>query len=269
MTREYKVEECVYCKKTRYIAAKGLCRACYSRVQKYGRVEKVRKRTKCKVEDCDRHVKSGGYCSLHWHRVKVTGDPHKTLRTADWGKREAHPLYHSWQWLKQHSGVVDRWLKFWDFVADVGERPSESHRLNRINEAKPYGPENFFWKEKEFSANEHAMYARKHRERNPDSWKNADLKKSFGITLKEYNAMLEKQNGKCAFCGNEERFLDRRIGKVRALAVDHCHTTGKVRGLLCQSCNRALGAFADNPLALERAALYLRAHAKDRNALPT
>lgn len=65
------------------------------------------------------------------------------------------------------------------------------------------------------------------------------LKTKFGITPEEYDAMLHKQRGKCAICRQPEKV----VGK--SLAVDHDHKTGKVRGLLCGSCNQLLGIFED------------------------
>ncbi len=83
------------------------------------------------------------------------------------------------------------------------------------------------------------------------------LKRAYGITLEDYNLMLEKQNGKCAICKNEvtNKFSK---GKIHNLSVDHCHKTGKVRGLLCRKCNQGLGSFAENILSLENAIKYLK-----------
>lgn len=75
------------------------------------------------------------------------------------------------------------------------------------------------------------------------------LRVKYGITLEEYKEIFDKQKGVCALCLREEK------GKM--LAVDHCHITGKVRGLLCGNCNRALGLFQDNPDILERAKEYV------------
>jgi hypothetical protein len=63
-------------------------------------------------------------------------------------------------------------------------------------------------------------------------------KRNYGLTPKAYAAMLAAQQHRCAICGEPERVRIR--GKVRALAVDHNHETGHVRGLLCARCNRAL-----------------------------
>jgi hypothetical protein len=82
------------------------------------------------------------------------------------------------------------------------------------------------------------------------------IRKQYGITLQEYNDMLEKQDYKCAICGNEDEVEGRK------LAIDHCHTSGAVRGLLCGKCNRGLGLFYDNQDLLEKAKQYLNANAR-------
>lgn len=91
------------------------------------------------------------------------------------------------------------------------------------------------------------------RQRAYDPAKNKDckLRKTYGITLEEYNAMLESQGGVCAICGGTEP------AEGRMMAVDHCHATGKVRGILCSCCNRALGLFRDNTDYLKSAINYL------------
>jgi hypothetical protein len=77
------------------------------------------------------------------------------------------------------------------------------------------------------------------------------IRNQYGITLADYNDMLEAQDYKCAICRNEDEVEGRR------LAIDHCHTSGKVRGLLCGKCNRGLGLFYDNQELLSNAIKYL------------
>ena len=67
-----------------------------------------------------------------------------------------------------------------------------------------------------------------------------DLKRNYGITIEDYNSLLLKQNNSCAICG-----VAATIGKKR-LHVDHSHITNRVRGLLCQNCNRRLGWLEPN-----------------------
>ena len=79
----------------------------------------------------------------------------------------------------------------------------------------------------------------------------------YGISEYEYEDMLLSCDNKCMICGEQETSKDKRTGKTYALAVDHCHTTGKVRGLLCASCNTAIGLFKDNVDKLKNAISYL------------
>jgi|SRR5688572_12296335 len=77
-----------------------------------------------------------------------------------------------------------------------------------------------------------------------------NLFKKYGLTMDEYNAMNKWQNGGCLLCRKPCR-------TGRDLAVDHDPKTGTIRGLLCLSCNTALGNLNDDPGLLRRAALYL------------
>ena len=86
--------------------------------------------------------------------------------------------------------------------------------------------------------------------------------KKFGITTEDYDRMHADQRGLCAICGEPERIRHtNRLGEkgnVLRLAVDHCHKTLVVRGLLCRTCNQILGRWDDNPERFEAAARYLR-----------
>jgi len=102
-----------------------------------------------------------------------------------------------------------------------------------------------------------AAYMREFRKKNPASCKRSDLKKRFGISLETYNEMKEKQEHVCAICGQPETAIDHRTKKLRDLAVDHCHTTGEIRGLLCTRCNTAIGLLQDDVDLLAKAVSYL------------
>jgi hypothetical protein len=88
----------------------------------------------------------------------------------------------------------------------------------------------------------------------PNQRKN-HLKTLYGITLEEYDRLLQEQGGLCAICRQPETAQYK--GKVMPLHVDHDHATKKVRGLLCRSCNYALGNVRDSILILEAAIRYL------------
>lgn len=82
------------------------------------------------------------------------------------------------------------------------------------------------------------------------------LGERHGLTLAEYNALLEAQGGLCAICRQPETWT--RNGVPVRLAVDHNHRTGLRRGLLCRRCNQVLGRMLDDPTLFEAAAEYLR-----------
>lgn len=93
--------------------------------------------------------------------------------------------------------------------------------------------------------------------RNPAVVKNIRLKHYYGIDLDAYNALAKAQNYCYYICKKPQ------ISLSVALSVDHCHKTGKVRGLLCNSCNNGLGRFKDNIVFLEEAIKYLKAHSEE------
>lgn len=80
--------------------------------------------------------------------------------------------------------------------------------------------------------------------------------KKFGISHEEYVKKIQKYNGLCAICKTE-------CSQGKRLALDHDHDTGQFRGLLCASCNLALGGFGDNPELLRNALLYLKEWGKE------
>jgi hypothetical protein len=94
-------------------------------------------------------------------------------------------------------------------------------------------------------------YKKQWRKNNPDSSRNTQLKKCFGITLCDYNQMLESQNGVCKIC-------KQKCSSGKNLAVDHCHKTGIVRGLLCGNCNKALGLFQESSEIVKMASEYIK-----------
>ena len=92
---------------------------------------------------------------------------------------------------------------------------------------------------------------RRHSKRTTLRRRDYRLRRSYGIGTAEYNQLLEAQGGVCAICSEE-------CATGRALAVDHDHDSGAVRGLLCARCNRGLGMFGDNLDRLNQAVAYLK-----------
>jgi len=85
--------------------------------------------------------------------------------------------------------------------------------------------------------------------------RNFDLNKSYGIGIEDYNEMFAKQNGCCEICKTHITQLNQT--RKKHLCVDHDHETGKVRGLLCDKCNRGIGLLQDNKDIILNAYHYL------------
>ena len=81
------------------------------------------------------------------------------------------------------------------------------------------------------------------------------LKRLYGMSPADYDALLAKQDGVCATCGKPSK---------ETLCVDHCHATGTIRGLLCRKCNIGLGCYDDDPATLVTALAYLACGRRDR-----
>lgn len=260
---------CPICHEDREKFIGGKCQRCYHKAweEKAKRV-RVPNTHKCSV--CgESPTVSHGLCGKHRARFARHGHTDQT-RPETWGIIEKHPLYHTWGWMKRKAGkksaqpVCEEWLgDFRVFAAEVSERPSSTHKLRLLDPDKPYSKNNVFWAEQKIKVPKtsdtkkyYADYARQYRKDNPDNTKNNDLKKMYGITLSEYEDMWLRQEGQCKICGLPETSVIR--GKKISLAVDHCHATGKIRGLLCHRCNKSLGSFKDDVSLLERAILYLK-----------
>lgn len=125
------------------------------------------------------------------------------------------------------------------------ERRSETLRQWRIANADRRREQQRVWR----AANPEAYRTIKRR---------AVLKAAYGITPEDYDLMLRAQGGVCAICGEAE--ASDATGK--RLAVDHCHATGRVRGLLCANCNQGIGQFKDDAARMRAAADYVERHAE-------
>lgn len=97
-------------------------------------------------------------------------------------------------------------------------------------------------------------YSKKWRRSNPEAEYAIVLRSRYGLTLEGYMSILEEQKYGCAICGLVPKDGDKR------LHVDHDHKTGKVRGLLCNNCNTALGFLEDDSKRIEKMLSYLALH---------
>ena len=166
-----------------------------------------------------------------------------------------HYLYSTWYWLnkqqEQHK-VDDAWRDFSTFLTDLGDRPSEKHRLHKVDKTLGYVRGNVIWREMLKHSEGFTDHTRYWIANNRDKTKQYKLKNRFNLTEIEYQMMLEAQKNSCAICGIHESKVEKR------LSVDHCHSTGKIRGLLCADCNFMLGWSRDNIENLQKGITYLQ-----------
>lgn len=126
--------------------------------------------------------------------------------------------------------------------AVVGRTRCETHlAADRKRQTQPDVRE----KKKEYFRSAHAQEINR----------NSQYERHYGITLEQYEVMLSSQDGCCAICGEEP---GKKNGRVNRLCVDHDHKTDQVRGLLCITCNAAIGMLKDDEDVAHRAVTYLQ-----------
>lgn len=228
---------------------------------------------KCAVPGCEKTSRSKGVCEMHYMRWQRTGS-YDDPRERGYGQKSSHPLYITWMGAKRAKILGDGWADFWQFVADVGEKPGPNWRLYRVDQGKPYEKGNVRWREGVFTADKYESKAaltkaryehRKAKSRathDPLKYRSRMLKKMYGLTPEQYEEMLAAQGGVCGICKKPETrtYAVKGVVRIRPLCVDHCHNSGKVRELLCSHCNTALGLFEDRVELFETAIEYLKRH---------
>lgn len=193
----------------------------------------------CTVEGCERPHKARGYCATHYMQVRkgVEITPVIRARSREFGpvcsvegcnkEERALGLCNTHYVRHQRHGSTEfrpRWKKTRPCCIEGCDAPVYAHDMCIRHYAK-----NRDWSEK-------------------------------GLTTQGYLDLAERQKWVCAICERPENVVHESTGKARDLAVDHCHDTNVIRGLLCTNCNRALGLFQDSPELLRKAAAYLDPH---------
>jgi hypothetical protein len=138
------------------------------------------------------------------------------------------------------------------------EKPSDEFTRQYVTRnGEVFGPYSRAACKKCLAAGHRARYAASGVKRAPatsEVMRSRNLKAAYGITDEDYEEMLASQNGCCAICLVNVTDLSRK------LVIDHCHKSGKIRALLCATCNSALGFAKDSSEILRRAADYLDSH---------
>ena len=263
---------CSACGETKLIAARNLCRTCYSRWQRTGQVDRKNLvRDKCTVEGCEARAHGQGLCNKHLQRLRRTGTTAAgrtyPQRTGLVSQHDLYPIWVEFKRAKNTRPVVKEWAEdFPLFVLGVGgSRPSRRHRLYPVDRSKPIGPGNYEWREalvQKYPGESAADYNRRqkqaHREMYPIQYKDAALRRAFGpgYGYAEFEKLFEEQKGLCKICGKPETARTKE-GVLKDIATDHCHETGQIRGLVCQGHNQALGLFEDDLILMAKAMMHV------------
>lgn len=197
----------------------------------------------CSIEDCGSRPFCRGWCTKHYTRWQRHGDPLAITRRAP-AAPDASEAYcprcqqtKSVVYFGRRSALADSPRK--GYCRDCERAYHEARQTSaEVREARRA---------------DKRKYARSDRSRE------LRLGKLYGITLADYEAMLDAQGRCCAICST-----DKPGGNAKHWHVDHCHSTGRVRGLLCSRCNLAIGQFNDDPELLIRACVYLGAVPTER-----
>ncbi len=218
---------------------------------------------KCKIEGCTSKGRTRCLCKTHykewraanpnvWHtkpkRVRVQVNPYRCL------------------WDTRRKDCVPEWKSLRAFVDGIMPKPEGDYALCKIRKGEPHGPSNFAWRPKIVrgpAETKKAHVARQWQEqkiRHPLFERHRHLKRRFGLTPEQFDQMKEDQGHACAICKRPETLAIRQDEKPRELAIDHCHETGEIRGLLCFDCNTAIGKFGDSIERIEIAIAYLNQH---------
>lgn len=199
-----------------------------------GCMDEVAKHPICKEGTCGRPVKSRSLCVKHYQRARRSGsierersaicvDCDSVFEVEDRGPipTRCPPCRQAW--------AVQR-TREWQAANPEKDKANRQRYYDRVYPFRTYTEDDA-----------QAAWVRR-------------LKKHYGLTVGQYQQMLDRQNGTCAICDGPPKGKGADRGRYH---VDHCHETGKVRGLLCSSCNLAIGYLGDDARRVRRAARYI------------
>ena len=184
------------------------------------RTDAIRGYHRANCKECDRDTARRYYDEHpeHAERVRERARTHRPPKT-DEEKRAAKAAYMR-EYIANNPEQRER----------AKERTREWHKAHPEQYAK---------------RREYILQWHKDHPQSPEKKRNFSIRKLYGLTQDDYVRMLERQGGVCALCGTKDSGRKRKPSKwgVGVLAIDHCHKTGRVRGLLCHPCNARLGSY--------------------------
>lgn len=227
---------CSGCNKEKSIFARQLCQACYYRLRRNGTLARKHEvnRGICKIPECGRNSVAKNFCLKHYQQ------------------RRFHPLRATWRLLRSRAKnqYPSDWDNFAAFLEAVGGRPSKDHQLRRPDPEKPWGLDNFVWREPIGRTGVGGLTAAEYAR----LW---HLRKMYGLHGSAPEEMYEAQGGLCPICTRQLGLINEETGKPVKTCIDHDHKTRRVRGLVCDYCNKGLGMFNDSKEALRNAIRHI------------
>lgn len=216
----------------------------------------------CNIDNCNRIIKSGSICQVHWWRFKKYKSYDLPIKSNICKVKDCDKLKDGkYNVCAMHRSRKSRHKSFEipirpglpEGVAMIcihhGERTIEQvykngqYKYNRCVECRKVSNERC-------------------KKKNPNRKMTRNYyfigKDKFKVEIKEYEKLFKEQNGLCKICNLPETMKSANAYSIKRLAIDHCHKTKKIRGLLCHHCNVSLGAFKDSIELLEVAIQYLK-----------
>lgn len=190
----------------------------------------------CSIPECGQPPRARGWCSTHYQRWRQHGDPLTTTAGPGAGVLERAHL------AAEELAAGERACKSCGQVKPLQEyAPSSTNRAGRQVSCRPC--------RKAYLAQQHQRRKNTDQQRHSRRWRDAYLRRTYGLSIDQYDALATAQGGRCATCG-----------RPADLVVDHCHDSGRRRELICNDCNLALGHVRDDPAVLLALVAYLERH---------
>lgn len=208
----------------------------------------------CSVDGCHRRAISRGWCKGHYEKWRRTDDVNPVLRDIS-PKRTEDELAAEEKPCSKCKKILPIDV-FHDRIDAPDGKSYVCRQCVRVRNAKVqkrYAEDQDF---RDKRSEYHRKYRQKYREDMKERQRATKLWTNYGMTLDEYEEIYRTQDGVCAICGSGPHGGPEWARK-QWLSVDHCHTTGHIRGLLCDNCNIGLGKFKDDPEFLQVAIEYL------------
>lgn len=204
----------------------------------------------CSVDDCGKTGYARGWCRTHYDRWRTHGDPRKILRAV---AQPASKVLAAGEKVCTRCNILRPLDDFGVERSRKDGRQRHCRACRRDGTRELYGADAAF---RDKRAEYFRKYRQKYRENERDRQRAAKLWLTYGMTLDQFTELNEAQGGGCAICGGGPHG-GHRTARKKWLSVDHCHETGRIRGLLCDNCNIGIGKFKDDPALLLAAIEYL------------